>query len=157
MNRLAAGFSVLALASVLVAGCQGEGPNQTAGGLIGGAAGAVVGAQFGKGSGQLAATALGAVLGAYVGSNIGRHMDDEDRRRALEAQQRAYAAPIGSVIAWNNPSNGHAGTITPTRDGTDAQGDYCREFQTSITIDGQSQPATGTACRQPDGTWKIVQ
>ena len=32
----------------------------------------------------------------------------------------------------------------------------CREFQTTITIDGREQPGYGTACRQSDGSWKIV-
>ena len=32
----------------------------------------------------------------------------------------------------------------------------CREFQQTITIGGQPQRAYGTACRQADGTWRIV-
>jgi hypothetical protein len=31
----------------------------------------------------------------------------------------------------------------------------CREFDTSIMIDGQEQQAHGTACLQPDGSWKV--
>jgi hypothetical protein len=33
---------------------------------------------------------------------------------------------------------------------------YCREFQTTTLVNGQPQPSYGTACRQPDGAWKIV-
>jgi len=32
----------------------------------------------------------------------------------------------------------------------------CREFQSTIVIDGKPQPAHGTACLQPDGTWRVV-
>jgi hypothetical protein len=32
----------------------------------------------------------------------------------------------------------------------------CREFQQTITVGGQTQEAYGTACRQSDGSWKIV-
>ena len=32
----------------------------------------------------------------------------------------------------------------------------CREFTTSVTIDGQVQQATGRACQRPDGTWQII-
>lgn len=39
---------------------------------------------------------------------------------------------------------------------TDQLGRYCREYQTTVVINGQSQPSYGTACRQPDGTWQIV-
>jgi hypothetical protein len=35
-------------------------------------------------------------------------------------------------------------------------GPYCREFQTTVVIDGQPQSAHGTACQQPDGTWAVV-
>lgn len=33
---------------------------------------------------------------------------------------------------------------------------YCREYQATSTIDGRPQPVYGTACRQADGTWRIV-
>lgn len=33
---------------------------------------------------------------------------------------------------------------------------YCREFQTQTVVAGQVQPSYGTACQQPDGSWKIV-
>ena len=32
----------------------------------------------------------------------------------------------------------------------------CREFQQTITVGGRTETAYGTACRQPDGDWKIV-
>lgn len=32
----------------------------------------------------------------------------------------------------------------------------CREYRTTTTIGGVSQPVYGTACRQPDGTWRII-
>ncbi len=36
-------------------------------------------------------------------------------------------------------------------------GQYCREFQQTIVVGGQQQQGYGRACRQPDGSWKIVQ
>ena len=30
----------------------------------------------------------------------------------------------------------------------------CRDFTTVTEIDGSRQQVQGTACRQPDGTWK---
>ena len=32
----------------------------------------------------------------------------------------------------------------------------CREFTQTITVGGQAVQATGTACRQPDGSWRIM-
>ena len=66
--------------------------------------------------------------------------------------------PIGQGISWNNPQSGHSGVIVPVRDGYDnTSGAYCREFDQKVTIGGQTQSAYGTACQQPDGSWKIVQ
>jgi surface antigen len=33
----------------------------------------------------------------------------------------------------------------------------CREFNATVMIGGQPQPAYGQACQQPDGTWQITQ
>ena len=32
----------------------------------------------------------------------------------------------------------------------------CREYQSTTTIDGRPQQVYGTACLQPDGSWRIV-
>jgi hypothetical protein len=48
-------------------------------------------------------------------------------------------------------------TYTPRRAWTDAQGRQCREYKTTREVGGR--PATqiyGTACRDPDGQWRIV-
>ncbi len=131
-------------------------PKTTAGTVLGGVGGAVIGSQFGSGSGQLAATAAGTLLGAFVGSEIGKSLDRADREAIAGAQQQAYAAPVGQTIAWNNPDSGNRGTITPVRDGYAQSGSYCREYRTTVTIDGRREDALGTACQQPDGTWRVV-
>jgi surface antigen len=33
----------------------------------------------------------------------------------------------------------------------------CREYTGTVTIAGKPQQAFGTACRQPDGTWRITE
>jgi len=33
----------------------------------------------------------------------------------------------------------------------------CHEYQTTAVIDGKKQPVYGTACLQPDGSWRIGQ
>lgn len=153
ISRLAPAIAlVLALGACDTTG----GTKQTIGTIGGGAAGALLGSQFGHGTGKLAMVGLGTLAGALVGGSVGKSLDSADRMAAQGAEQRAYGAPIGETIAWNNPQSGNRGTITPTRDGYAANGSYCREFQQSITVGGQQQRGYGTACRQPDGTWKIV-
>lgn len=33
---------------------------------------------------------------------------------------------------------------------------YCREYTTETVIAGKRRPTYGTACRQPDGSWRII-
>ena len=150
--------AVVAIAFTVTA-CEGSdiGTKQAVGGLGGAALGGLLGSQIGSGRGQLAATGAGVLLGALVGSSIGKSLDDVDRLKAEQAYSQAHTAPVGETITWNNPNSGNSGTVTPVRDGTSSTGAYCREFQQTVTVGGKTENAYGTACRQPDGSWKIVQ
>jgi surface antigen len=132
---------------------------QAIGTMSGAALGGLLGAQFGgrRGNDRLATTAVGVFIGTLIGSEIGRSMDEVDRMKANEANTRAHTAPIGEKITWNNPANSHSGSVTPTRDGYSESGSYCREFYQTVNIGGKTENAYGVACRQPDGTWRIVQ
>jgi surface antigen len=143
---------------LVLAGCSNDvGQKQTAGTVLGGVGGAVLGSQIGSGSGRLVATAVGTLAGAMIGSEIGRSLDRADRLALQQAEQRAHRAPVGERIVWNNPDSGNYGSITPVREGRAAQsGAYCREYQTTVTVGGREQLAYGTACQQPDGSWKVV-
>ncbi len=149
-------MSLIAVGLVLGA-CEGAGQKQMGGTLVGAAAGGLLGAQFGRGGGQLAAVAAGTLLGALLGSEVGKSLDKADQLHAQQAAGQAQTVPVGETVAWNNPESGHSGTVTPIRDGTNTQtGAYCREYQTTVTVGGKTEEAYGTACRQPDGSWKIV-
>jgi len=79
-----------------------------------------------------------------------------------------YPPPPGYPPASPQPSSGYptaaAGsprrpsiTYAPRRAWTDAAGRQCREYKTTREVNGR--PATqlyGTACRDPDGHWRIV-
>ena len=148
-------LGTVAMAAALLAACSDIGPQQV-GGALGGIGGGLIGGQFGQGVGKVAATAVGTLVGSLMGSEVGKSLDGADRADARQAEGEALTAPIGRKITWNNPDSGHSGSYVPTRDGTDAAGDYCREYQTAVTVGSQMQKSTGTACRQPDGTWKVV-
>jgi surface antigen len=134
------------------------GVNKTTGGtLIGAAAGGLVGSQFGGGAGKGVATLLGVLAGGFIGSQVGKSLDQADLQYANQTTQQALeTAPSGRSMAWRNPDSGNQGTITP-RPAYASGNTQCREFQQTITVGGQTQDAYGTACRQPDGSWKIVQ
>ena len=152
--------SVALLAIVALGGCEttdvSERPKQTAGVLAGAALGGLAGSQIGGGRGQLAATGAGVLLGALVGSEIGKSLDRADKLYAAQATQTALEYnPTGAARPWCNPDTGHYGTVTPTRTYA-ATGLDCREYRHQVVIDGRSETLQGTACRQPDGTWRPV-
>ncbi|WP_298379628.1 RT0821/Lpp0805 family surface protein [Azospirillum sp.] len=129
---------------------------QTAGAILGGVVGGVAGSRFGGGSGKLVAVGIGTLLGAALGSAAGASLDRADQTYAEQAAQNAYGAPTGQTIRWNNPQTGNYGTYTPVRDGRSQSGEFCREYQTSIVVGGRTQQGVGTACQQPDGSWRVV-
>ena len=124
------------------------------GGALGAAAGALVGSRVGKGGGKTAAIVGGAILGALVGGSLGRAMDQVDQNCVGQALERAED---GQTIVWNNPQTGARYQLTPTKIYKDTRNRYCREYITKGTIDGKEQQLYGKACRQPDGSWELVQ
>ena len=130
-----------------------DNPKAVLGSLLGGAAGAGIAAAAGGGTGAMLGAGLGGML---IGGFIGNRLDARDKRMASEAAQKAFENNrSGQTSVWNNPDSGHSGTITPTRTTQLANGQYCREYNQTITVGGEQHPAYGTACRQADGTWKI--
>ena len=152
-------MKILALATLLLVpltGCQSmsDNPKTAIGGLGGAATGGLIAAAAGGGGAGIAAGVIG---GALLGGLIGNLLDQRDKEMQAKAASQAFeSAPAGKTVAWQNPDNGHAGTVTPTRTYQTAQGTYCREYTQTVTIDGKKENSYGTACRQPDGSWKIV-
>ena len=149
------GLMALALA---LAGCTEKMGNKEAVGLLLGAAGGgLAGSQVGKGRGKLVATGVGTFLGAMLGSEIGKSLDRADRLAMQRTtQQSLEKTPVGKTSTWKNPDSGNYGSVTPKKTYERGDGTYCREFTQTITIGGRTEEAYGTACRQPDGTWKLV-
>ena len=144
------------ITGLAVAGCETGGQKQTIGTGAGAVLGGIAGSQVGSGSGRLWATGAGVLIGALAGSEVGKSLDRADQTYLEGANTRAQSAPIGETITWNNPDSGNSGTVTPVKDGTSASGAYCREYQQTVYVGGEEQSGYGTACRQPDGSWKVV-
>lgn len=151
-------IAALGVAGLLLAGCsQSTGPREDFGAVAGAIAGGVIGNQFGSGSGRIAATAAGAVIGGVVGSAIGRSLDEADRRALYDAEYRALEyGPPNTPVEWRNPNSGRYGNVTPGPRYRSANAYDCRDYTHTIYIDGRPEVARGTACRQPDGTWRPV-
>lgn len=154
-------LSLALIAALAVAGCanQPNNPRQIGGGLLGAGAGGLAGAALARNSSsatRAAATGIGAVLGLVAGSEIGRYMDEQDRQRSYGAWDQAAYGPVGQPVHWNNPRSGNYGSVVPVRDGYHQSGAYCREFQQTIVVGGRTEQGWGTACQQPDGTWRTM-
>jgi surface antigen len=155
--RLSAAILVLitlpALSCTSLANMTSENPKAVLGSLGGAAAGAGIAAIAGGGAGWIVAAGL---AGGLLGGAIGAHLDDKDKK--LAAQNAAAALEngrTGQTSSWKNPDSGNSGSITPTKTYQAASGQYCREYRQEIIVGGEKQQAYGTACRQPDGSWKI--
>jgi len=149
---------ILSLAAFLAACAENQsGQKQTLGTIIGAGLGALAGSQIGSGKGKLAAVAIGALGGAFAGGQLGKSLDDVDRMKANQTQQAVLDEnKDGQSSTWNNPNTGHSGRVTPTNTKKASSGEYCREYEHEITVDGRKEVVKGTACRQPDGSWRVI-
>lgn len=150
------GVAIVALFAVLTTGCatMEANPKTTIGAVGGGALGGLIAGAAGANPAAIAAATIGGIL---VGGLVGNLLDERDKRLAAQAAQKAFeSAPTGQAVAWQNPDSGHSGTVTVTKTYQATSGSYCRQYETSVNIGGKLENAHGTACRQPDGTWKIV-
>ncbi len=151
-------IAVVCLLVASLAACESGREKERAGALIGAGLGALIGSQIGGGKGTYAAVAIGTLAGAWAGSEIGKDLDAADRRKAQETTQVSLEnASTGQTRTWKNPDSGNSGSVTPTRTYQTAKGENCREFETTINVDGAEETAYGTACRQSDGSWKIIE
>ena len=132
--------------------------NTTGGTLLGAGLGGLLGNQFGGGAGKGLMTAAGVIAGGLIGHSIGTQLDRADQVALSRTTQTALeTAHTGQALPWQNQESGHHGSVTAGQYYQTGQGTYCREFQQSIIIGGQTQQGYGKACREPDGTWRIVQ
>jgi surface antigen len=152
---------VLLLTALATASCQqgGDsssdfGPKTGIGAALGAAGGGLLGAAAGGGAAGIAA---GVLLGGLAGGVAGSYLDDQDKRTAAATTQQALESKSsGSTSTGHNPDSGHSGSVTPIRTYQASNGQYCREYEQTVTIGGKAQKSYGTACRQPDGSWQLV-
>ena len=139
--------------SLALVGCAAPGgPNETGGTVIGGVLGGALGSQIGGGRGRTVATVVGALIGANIGANVGRSMDANDRMRTAQVFE---TVPTGQSSQWVNPDTRNQFAVTPTRT-YERGGAPCREYTMQAMVGGRPDTVYGTACRQPDGTWQVM-
>ncbi len=152
MNAKSLIATIFAGALVLSGCATSGGPNEQAGMVIGGVLGGILGQEVGRGHGKTAATIVGTLIGASIGGSIGRSMDDTDRVKTAHSLETVRS---GVPSTWRNPDTGSQYTVVPTRTYATSTGP-CREYTIDAMIGGRMEKVYGTACRQADGSWKVV-
>ena len=137
---------------VAVAGCTNYGRQEQTGMVIGGALGGLLGSQVsGKHDDwRTAAIVAGTMAGAAIGGSVGQTMDEVDRTNTAQSLE---AVRTGVPSTWQNPDTGNQYSVTPTRTTITSAGP-CRDYTINAVIEGRQETVHGTACRQPDGTWR---
>jgi surface antigen len=145
-------YLLAAVAALILIGCNTTPTKQDKGVMIGAIAGGILGSQVGGGSGQVVATIVGTAAGAMIGGAIGKSMDETDQLHSAAALENVRT---GVPSSWVNPDTGNQYVMTPTKTYDSGVGP-CREYTLDATIGGETEQIYGTACRQADGSWAVV-
>lgn len=126
-----------------------------AGVLIGALIGGLIGdAVDDRGSGGAIA---GVILGGAMGAALTRDLDCEDRSYAYKSYYNGFnSGRPGSTYRWRNPRSGRYGEMRVDGYYSDQAGFRCTNFTQRVYINGRPRIDRGRACRQPDGSWAIV-
>ena len=145
---ISSGFLMLAVSLLVLSGCASQ---QQKGTIVGGITGALIGSLIGDGRGQNVAIAAGAIAGSLIGSSIGQRFDEQDQGRIAYSMERKQRS------SWTNSTTGHRYTVVPSlTPAPSSSSQRCREFTVDTGIGDRTETAYGTACRQNDGSWKII-
>ncbi len=130
--------------------------NQQVGTIAGAAAGAAAGkAIAGDGTSGYVGIILGALAGGYLGGEIGKYLSKTDQQK--QAATTSNVLETGQPQSWANAETGAKGTVSAQPAFTNSQNQVCRDFTSTATAgNGASGTGQGTACKQADGTWKII-
>lgn len=148
---------VIALGLSLGACSWDDSRSEKLGAVVGGVAGAILGSKVGGGVGRNASIVIGGALGAMLGQDIAKGMTDLDKIYTERTTQDTleYGKP-GETVEWSNPDSGNSGSVTVDEVYAAEDGKDCREFETTVDVEGEERTATGTACRMSDGEWRII-
>jgi len=91
------------------------------------------------------------ILCAGIAGGIMLSSDFNERISGYGAHAEGYLYDDGASFPDSAPA------VTTVSSQQAAVAPVCEEYTKLVTVGGQSETIYGTACRQPDGTWDIVQ
>jgi hypothetical protein len=84
-------------------------------------------------------------------------LDETEQQAMMETLQYALERNRqGEESSWANPETGTSGAVVALERFSDDGGRTCRNFISIIAINGDEERSEGTACRQEDGLWTVV-
>ncbi|WP_338531120.1 RT0821/Lpp0805 family surface protein [Nitratireductor thuwali] len=100
---------------------------------------------------------ISGIVGAgLLMSGLGDDLSRSEKIAALAAEYKALETGMaGEAVTWRDEKSGRAGTVIaaqPYRVGSQD----CRPFTHMIEDNGQSRSVRGTACRNQDGSWTLL-
>ena len=138
-------------------GSNNTNQSQQIGSATGAVIGGVLGGKIGKGDGKKLGVGIGAIFSSLMGKIIGRKISELDLKKSSQTAEKALEKTAkGNTNTWSNPNSQNSGSITPTTDRFTKNGMVCRDFKSTIHVSGHSKKFNGRACRQKDGSWKII-
>ncbi|MEO5734350.1 MAG: RT0821/Lpp0805 family surface protein [Rubrivivax sp.] len=144
-------ISMALVAGVGLAGCESMPDKQTSGTAAGSFIGGILGSKLGGRNGG--SIFVGALLGGLLGNVIGKQMDENDRRKMMQALDQNA---LGQSTKWKNETTGASYAVTPTKTFV-REGRECRTFEQEAVVDGQPRKIPGTACKRAEGeSWELT-
>lgn len=100
---------------------------------------------------------IGRLLGQMSGVTINNALDDKDLgiMSALALSVLNHGAD-DRIETWRNGRSRHHGSFVAMSTWSTPDRIECRRFTNTIHVGKAESRATGTACRQRDGTWTIM-
>jgi surface antigen len=125
-------------------------------GLVGPGRGFRTNARFRSSAGKASTldnTAIGALMAAVGGKRPPRGIS---RKNEICFSQSFEHIPDRGLVAWSDRRRTVQYSVTPLRTLKTSDGLFCREYAAKATVNGHAADVYGTACRQGDGTWFLV-
>lgn len=101
-------------------------------------------------------TVAGVEDGGLIGGRLGADLSRKDHLYGLEAEYRALeTAPAGQPVTWEDEGTDSSGRVVaaqPYRVGSQD----CRQYSHTVDIADIQRSAKGTACRNDDGSWIVL-
>jgi surface antigen len=127
-----------------------------AGALGGGAVSGLACSALGRGNGKTAIVGACTLLGGIAGLVMGQQYSQQQRVTQAYQNPRVPMMAQPQAPYQQQPYQGDAELKLGKTFSDPSTGEYCREFQHRAKVGGKIQQLFGTACQQPDGTWKVI-